>query len=165
MVAKKEKLNIHLGTMEDYNFIHNTLNSDDFRKWCASDSWDGVELSYQEELESSNIMKDHIVVGTINNNNVAFFSGRWLLPKVIQGHIYILPKFRKYSISLTNELINWAKTRNKFELLVAEIPEFNLPAIALAKLIGCRCIGWSDKNMEKAGRKWRCLLLMKEVNE
>lgn len=163
IAVKEEKktamIEIKLGTIFDFTWTYMVVNSDDFRNWCTSDYWDGFNVSYKNELEMADINADHVGIGLINGKRVAIFSGRRLVYKVVGVHLYILPRYRRYSFHLSKKMIEWAKNQDKeLDILVAEIPEFNLPAIALAKKLGFKLVSWSDKILEKNGRKWKLYL-------
>jgi RimJ/RimL family protein N-acetyltransferase len=160
---KTAMIEIKLGTISDYVWTYMVINSNDFRKWCTSDYWNGFNISYKTELKKADINEDHVGIGLINGKRVAIFSDRRLFDgmKVIGVHLYILPRYRRYSFHLSKKMIEWVKSQCKdIEVLAAEIPEFNLPAIVLAKKLGFKLISWSDKILKKDGRKWKLYLYM-----
>lgn len=160
----KAEISVKIADMRDFSFIHVVAESDDFKKWCSSDFWDNYTPMYKNELEAASSVnykfeeEDHILIGCVNSKRAAIFIGRWLMEGVVQIHIFILPRYRRFTLQLCKAVIKWSQDNTDTEGLVAEVPEYNLPAFSLAKRLGFRLVNYSDRVIEKSGKMWRLYL-------
>ena len=115
-----------------------------------SEVWDAISEDDVEQYTPD--LLNEIWLGLfVNEKYVGMYRFHSLTSILLEGHVFMLPEHRQYSLECGNEVIKWLCENTEFNKIIVNIPECFTNVIKFVEALGLKEQGYNSESYKKNG--------------